>query len=107
MARTVSSAPSYLSPLPLLFHAESPGGFARVRLARLQFRGRKLGMIWRVWVVLRLQAQPGAEIVFAIRTGKRSIQEIAGIELHAGLRSFFGENPAAGRIVHAGRGMQR
>ena len=60
-------------------------------------------MIRRIRIVLRFQAKPVAMFVdVTLFSGDRAVQEIAGIELHAGLGGEDFHNPSAGRLVDLG-----
>ena len=73
-----------------------------VGLPGTQHHRREVRLVRRVRVVLRLQAQPAAlDVGLAAAALDRSIQEVAGVELHARLGGGDLHDPAADRIGDA------
>ena len=56
-------------------------------LARLQNRGRKLGVGWRVWKMLGFETERVAAVVDLACLAANPIQEVAGIKLKPGFGS--------------------
>src|SRR5215813_1816033 len=72
-------------------------------LAGLQFRSRELGMIRRVGKMLCFQAEGVTLLVdLASGSGDRAVEEVAGIELHAGLVGEDFEDASGGGLVGFG-----
>ena len=62
--------------------------------------GRKIWMIRRIGIVLRLQAEGVAALVgVSVLADYLSVQKIAGVELHGGLRRRNFEDAATDCIV--------
>jgi hypothetical protein len=78
-----------------------------VGLARLQFGRWEIRMVRRIGKMLRFHAEGVADLInLAALAGDRAVQEIAGVELQAGLGRPDFHDAAAGRFDDA-RGQRR
>src|ERR1700678_1023325 len=83
---------------------EDGGGF--VGLAGAESGGGEAGVVGRVGEVLGFEAE--AAVLFVLATGasgEGSVEEVAGVELDAGLGGVEGEGAAGGGVGGAGGGM--
>ena len=76
-----------------------------IGLTGLQQRGRKFGLVGRIGIVLRFQAESFV-LLEATRAG-RAAEMVAGVELHARLRREDFHDATALRINRPGRWAQR
>ena len=76
-----------------------------IRFSRLQNRGRKFRLIWRVGIVLRFETQRS---VLVVSTGAfAAIEKVAAIKLHARLSCVKLHHATAGRLLDARGQRQR
>src|SRR4051812_35757683 len=69
--------------------------------ARTQDRRRKLRLVRRIREVLRLEAEAETMSVDAVALSvDRAVEEVAGVELHAGLRRVHVEGTPRRRLEH-------
>src|SRR5690242_975900 len=88
-----------------LLGRELIGGRGPEPAPRLQFGGRKLGLVGRVGEMLRLQAESGAtRILHASLTRYRAVQKIPAVKLHSWLRGpHFQHTPGTGVVGTGGQ----
>src|SRR6516225_3128068 len=84
-------------------HREAIDGLAIVPIAGIENRAREVRLVRRIREMLRLEAEAGAEGVdraaLADIARHLAFEEIARVELHAGLRGPYFHHPARGWLV--------
>src|ERR1035441_4642951 len=95
--------PLQRSALLSLHRAECEGGRRVASYARAQNRAGKTRVVRRIREMLCLKAEALVLFVLhAVAAGEGSIEEVAGVELHAGLGGFDRHAPAALGVGHDG-----
>ena len=85
---------------PKLLRRETVNGCLGILLTRFEFRRRKVRVIWRIWKVLRLQAETGPVLVNgATLAFVRPVEKITAIKLHARFRRQDFHESSRGRLV--------
>src|SRR5690349_14964758 len=86
---------------PKLLRRETVSRSRPILLTRFQLCRRKVRVIWRIWEVLRLQAETGPMLVNgATLAFVRRIQKITAIKLQARFSSQDFHEYARGRLVN-------
>src|SRR5262249_10400113 len=87
----------------LFAHCEPIDRLATVPVAGIENRAREVRLIRRIWEVLRLETEGGAEGIdraaLANVARRLAFEEIARVELNAGFRGPHFHHPARARLV--------
>src|SRR5258705_8886085 len=85
---------------PKLLRRETVNRCLVILLTRFQLRRRKVRVIWRIWKVLRLQAETGPVLVNgATLTLICPVEKITAIKLHTRFRRQHFHESSRGRLV--------